>query len=290
MTAHRGAPRAGRIEVDTDELRRRVKVTETEHRRETKGLRELVERLFEPAPSPDGRFTARVAGVLDRRTVLQLGGATFLGSALLAACSGGSSPNHTTSTNPGATTTTFPTVSADVGVLRLASSIEHYAISFYGLVAASGVVRTQTLVDTTKYFSDQHADHAGFFEKATNDHGGQPFTSANPAVTDMLRSRVAALSDAGATEADAVKLAYDVEGLAAATYFATVGNFEDLKLNAAIMSVGGIEARHVAIFGMILSAVAPATLATVPARQDSPPAASGGFQTAAAAVAPGTGV
>jgi hypothetical protein len=227
---------------------------------------------------------------LHRRQLLQLGGLAALTALGAAACGSGSSPGPTTSTVPGATTTTFPIATADATALRLASSLEHYAISFYGLLAASEVIKTPTLVDAAKYFSDQHADHAGFFERATGGHGGQPFTTANPVVSDLFRQRVTALSNAGATEADVVKLAYDVESLLAATYLSTVGTFQDLNLNAAVMSVGGIEARHVAIFGTILTGIVPAALPTVPARQDSPPTAPTGFQTADLAVAPGTGV
>jgi rubrerythrin len=277
-------------ELSRDELRRQVARSEADHRA---GARDLYEMVARSVPAGDGRVPGpggRPANALHRRELLQIGGAALIGSTLLAACSGHSSPATPTSTTPGATTTTFATSSVDAGVLRLASSIEHYAVSFYGLVAASGVVKTQALVDTAKYFSDQHADHAGFFETATTRHGGQPFNSANPAVAEMFRPRLVALSSAGATEADFVSLAYDVEGVAASTYFATVGTFEDLKLNSAIMSVGSVEARHVAIFGMILSGIAPAALPTVPARQDAPPAPASGLQTAAGAVAPGTGV
>lgn len=240
------------------------------------GMAEAIDRLSE-----GGGWTE-----FTRRRFLQVGGIGVLSSALLAACNGGGSPSPVTSTTiPGPTTTTIAVPSPDIAVLRLGSSIEHYVVSLYGLVAGSGLLRSSALTDAVKYFSDQHADHAGFFEQATRDHGGQPFTSANPVIGDTLKSRVDGLRN----EADIVKLAYDVEQMAAATYFASAGTFQDLILNAAVAGVSGVEARHVAVLGMILAGL-PQPLSDVPVRKDSPAVAPNGVQTGTGAVAPGTGV
>jgi hypothetical protein len=77
--------------------------------------------------------------------------------------------------------------------------------------------------------------------------------------------------------------------MAAATYFASSGNFEDLRLNAAVAGVSGVEGRHVAVLGMILDGL-PQPLAGIPTRTDSPPFPPAGVQTGQGAVAPGTGV
>ena len=221
---------------------------------------------------------------ITRRRFLRVGGIGVVGSAAFAACGGSRSPTPPT-TIPGPTTTTIAVPSPDIVVLRLGSSVEHYAVSLYGLVAGSGLLKTGALMDAFQYFSDQHADHAGFFERATRDHGGQPFTSANPVITETLKPRVDGLRD----EADVIKLAYDVEQMAAATYFASSGNFEDLRLNAQVAGVSGVESRHLALLGMILDGL-PEPLAGVPVRTDSPPVPPTGRQTNAGAVAPGTGV
>jgi hypothetical protein len=49
-----------------------------------------------------------------------------------------------------------------------------------------------------------------------------------------------------------VALALDLETIAAQTYQSNVAMFGDAKLNAAIMSVGGVEARHAAILAGVL--------------------------------------
>ncbi|MGH9189620.1 MAG: ferritin-like domain-containing protein, partial [Acidimicrobiales bacterium] len=106
------------------------------------------------------------------------------------------------------------------------------------------------------------------------------FTTANPEVAKLLKPRVDALK----TEADVIQLAYDVESVAAATYFSTVGAFADKSLNKAAMSVGGVEARHVAILGGVLTSIKAAGAAKSPA------VPSDGFQKATGAIAAGTGV
>ena len=260
--------------ISSDGLRRAIRWSQRDEARSHADLGEVIERLAEGDAW---------AGVTRRQFVV--GGVSLLGSAVLAACSGTSPTPPTSTTIPGPTTTTIAVPSPDIGVLRLGSSIEHYMVSLYGLVAGSGLLKTTALVDAFKYFSDQHADHAGFFERTTRDHGGQPFASANPVIGETLKPRVDALSD----EAGIVKLAYDVEQMAAATYFAFSGNFQDLRLNSAVAGVSGVEARHVAVLGMVLAGL-PKSLPEVPVRTDSPPVAAGGVQTGAGAVAPGTGV
>ena len=71
-----------------------------------------------------------------------------------------------------------------------------------------------------------------------------------------------------------VALAYDLEVVAAQTYQSNVAGFEDPALNAAIMSVGGVEARHAAALASVL-------------QQNPVPAA---FQVTDKAVMAGTGV
>ena len=203
----------------------------------------------------------------------------------LAACSGSGSGPRPTSTVPGSSTTTLFVPSPDVAVLRLGSSLEHYLVSLYGLAAGSGLLHTPTIVEAAKYFSDHHADHAGTFEQATRDHRGQAFTSANPVVAETFKPRIDALAD----EADVVKLAYDVEQVLAATYISAVGNLQDLGLNGTLTRIAGVEARHVALLGAALTGL-PSPLAGIPVRIDSPPVAPGGRQTAAGAIAAGTGV
>ncbi len=68
--------------------------------------------------------------------------------------------------------------------------------------------------------------------------------------------------------------ALDLENVAASTYQANVGQFRDATLNVAIMSVGGVEARHAAALAAVLGK----------------PSAPKAFQTTMGAVKAGTGV
>jgi hypothetical protein len=207
----------------------------------------------------------------------------------LAACGKSSSSATGSSATGGVTTTTSAAsnggVQPDAGIFRLASSLEHYAVGLYGTAASSGLIKTAAIGDAAKYFATQHADHANVDEQLTTKAGGTPFTSANQAVADTLKSRIDALK----SEADVVKLAYDAESAAAATYFSSIGAFKDLTSNAAAASILAVEARHVAVFGMLLSGL-PTPLPTIPARTDSSPYATNGFQTKDGAVPLGTGV
>jgi hypothetical protein len=100
--------------------------------------------------------------------------------------------------------------------------------------------------------------------------GGEEMTTANPVVLQSLQGPLAALKD----ETGVVQLALQLEQAAAATYQSTVGAFKDVSLNQAAMSVGGVEARHVAVLSSVLKQ----------------PAAPKAFQTTDGAVAAGTGV
>jgi rubrerythrin len=256
--------------LSQDALRRELRDSAGEHRSTMAALDDALARVVD-------------AG-MDRRGLLRLGagvGAGTLAASLLGACNP-SRPHGPASVTTTSTSTTIP--SPDVGLLRLASSIEHYAVGLYG--QAAGLFHTQILKDAAQSFSDQHAEHAAAFERATSAAGGQPFTTANPALAQRLATRVQGLQ----IEADVVKLAYDVESLAAATYYASVGNLKDTKLNATMMSVGAVEARHVAVFGVILTGIA-APVTGIGTRVDSPPyPAHGSVQTAQGALAPGTGI
>lgn len=287
-----------RLDVSSAELRRQVRQSQTDHTASLTVWRDQLSRLFgdedgegprdcEIVGNPAGLLPDSLGSGVSRRRFISVSGLGLLSSAALAACtssrskrtSGGSSTSSTDETS-----TTVP-IDPDVAILRLASSLEHSVIAVYQQAAGLDLVKNQALLDATTYFSTQHADHAGLFQSLTAQKGGQPFSNPNQAILDFLRPRIAAL----ATEADVIKLAYDVEGLAAATYLSVVATFKDAKLNATTMSVAGIESRHVSVLGMVLSGQ-PRPTPGIAERADSSPYALQGFQTAAGAIPPGTGI
>lgn len=251
----------------SQELRREANDIQTDHVRSIGGMRELVKRLMDPSTraGASAKHDLLLSG-FNRRRFLQIGGVSVLSGAILAAC--GSDDKDDAAA--GGTTADGKGTANDRTILRTASSLEHVAIDVYEKAIMSGLVTTAAVGDAAKLFQQQHRDHAALFEGATKEAGGEPFATANPAVLESLGGRIAALK----SEMDIIVLARDLEGVAAATYQSTVGAFDNLKLNAAVMSVGGVEARHQAVLNSVLKQNANAVA----------------FGKTDGAVAPGTGV
>lgn len=230
----------------SEDLRREAAAIEVDHNRSMRGMRELVKRLLDPASRADdaAKHDLLLSGV-NRRRFLQIGGVSVLSAAVLAACGGS---DDTTDTVTAGGEDGEKKSDTDITILRTASSLEHVAIDVYEKAITSGLVTTTAVADIAKLFQKQHRDHAALFEGATKEAGGEAFVTANPAVLQSLQPRIAALK----SEMDVIVLARDLEGVAAATYQATVGAFDNVKLNQATMSVGGVEARHQAVLNSVL--------------------------------------
>jgi hypothetical protein len=233
------------------------------------------------------------AGSHTRRRFLQVSGAWIVSAAVMAACDRHSGtapqpgPSATSTSEPG-TSTTPPTIASlpdlgravDILILRTASSLEHYAVGLYTEVAGLDVVSTGSLLESLKYFADQHSVHASAFEQATGRAGGRPFNEPNRVLSQAASAQLAGLK----TEQDVLKVLYDVETLLAATHVATVGELDDRGLNGMIMGVGAVEARHVAVIGMHLSGSPPAS------GSPWPPYPPGGFASVTGSVPAGVGI
>lgn len=210
----------------------------------------------------------------DRRRFLMFGGVSVLSSAVLAACAGASSGVKAAPTT-GPTSTAAQTPSAkDVTLLRTAMSIEALAVSVYDKAIKGGLVTTPAVLALIKAFQSHHKDHGELFGRNITGAGGTPFADPNPVLLQqVVTPRLAALK----SEMDVINLAYDVERLAAATCQADIGMFDNRKYNVATASVGGAEARHVALLAVLNTRSATGT-------------PDGAFQTDQDAVNPGTGV
>jgi rubrerythrin len=249
-----------------DELRRATREITAEHARSMPSFRDGLARLFDRQDVPTELKADVVLGGLGRRRMLRIGATSVAAAAVLAACGDDDEGSGAAAT----TTTAKPAAAGDVRVLQTASSLELVAVATYDHAIKSTLVTTPAVADAAKAFMAQHKDHAEAFEALTKKMGAKPYTDPNPAVTQQLAPRVAAL----ASERDVVALALDLERAAAATYLAAVGTFTDLTLNEVVMSVGGVEARHATVLAGVLG-------------QPAIPAA---FATTAGAVAPGTGL
>jgi rubrerythrin len=269
-------------DINSDELRRQALDSQRTHDQSMPAMRSALTRLFDTEGATAAEHRRQLAlGGWNRRGFLKIGGAVLLGTAVMAAC--GDDSKSTAATTGAPDTTGTPTtvamtdttaaaasVTGDALTLRTASSIEELAVAVYQTAIDSGLVKTAAVAETAKLFQAQHKEHSALFQSLTQKAGGTPYTTANPAILASIKPTIDALKD----EAGILALAFQLESVAAQTYQANVGSFTDATLNAAIMTVGGVEARHVAIFAGVLG-------------KPQVPAA---FQVTDLATKPGTGV
>lgn len=246
--------------VHSDHFRRILRDSDRLQQESMPVFGDAIHRFLDRDDRTDDETSSVLLGGLTRRSLFRVGGITIAGAALLAACgsdknsalSTPSSSTVATSTPDTSTPTTSPTASSsDIVLLRTASSIEQLAIAAYQMGIDSGLVTTKAIADTAKLFQDHHRQHADFFQSTTKNLGGTPFTQPNPVVLAQLQPAIKALKD----EQGVVRLALMLERAAAATYQAGVGTVTDLTLNTALMSVGGVEARHAAALASALGDV-----------------------------------
>jgi hypothetical protein len=261
-----------------DDIRREAKASQLEHNSAMKTMRHLVDRLFGGDDTESAFAKADfVTGGVNRRRFLQIGGMTVATAAVFAACGTDDSKDSASAKSNGTSTSTTDgdnmssaSAETDIKILRTASSLEVLAVAVYQKAIDSGLVKTAAVGDAAKLFQSQHKEHAALFQGATKKLGGEVFDQPNPVVLQSLQGPIGALKD----EKGVLELALMLEQAAAATYQSTVGAFKDLTLNQAAMSVGGVEARHVAVLSSVLG------MPPVPKA----------FQTTETAVAAGTGV
>jgi hypothetical protein len=262
------------MDISNDFVRREAKESQVEHEASMKTTRTLVDRLFGGKSDESGFAKADfLTGGVNRRKFLQIGGLSVATAAVFAACGSDDKSNNAAGDTGSSSTTTGDSTGdskGDITILRTASSLEVLAVAVYQKAIDSGLVKTAAIADAAKLFQSQHREHAALFQGATKKLGGKAMEEANPVVLQSLQGPIAALKD----EMGIVQLALMLEQAAAATYQSTVGAFKDVTLNQAAMSVGGVEARHVAVLSSVLKQ----------------PAAPKAFQTTDGAVAAGTGV
>jgi hypothetical protein len=262
------------MDISNDFVRREANESQIEHTSAMRSMRELVNRLFGDSNESGIAKADFATGGLNRRKFMQIGGLTVATAAVFAACGSDDSDDGVAASGDDSADTTMggsgDGAQSDIKILRTASSLEVLAVDVYQKAIDSGLVKTAAVGDAAKLFQAQHKEHSELFQGATKKLGGEAFDKPNPVVLQSLQGPIGALKD----EMGVLQLALMLEQAAAATYQSTVGAFKDLSLNQAAMSVGGVEARHVAVLSSVLK-LAPAPKA---------------FQTKDGAVAAGTGV
>jgi hypothetical protein len=238
------------VSISRDFLRREGKATQAEHDAVMAPMAVMLDHVVE-GEVPEEVASDLVLGGFSRRRFLSIGGATIAMGAVVAACGSKSKDNPAISGTGTATTAGGKSKSArDITALRTASSLEELAVAVYqkAIDNAGALHISSGVADVAKLFQSQHKDHSNLFQKATTDGGGQAFTDPNPVVLKQIMPTIDALKD----ETGVLMLALSLEKAAAATYQSTVGTFDNKALNAAIMSVGGVEARHVTVLSSAL--------------------------------------
>jgi hypothetical protein len=272
------------MDINRDEVRRQLRASQREHDELMPRFRSLLARVFDHGNGADPADKARLLGIpAPSRRALLGGGLTVAGAMALAACTEPTKKEQLAQTgtvpNDKSTTTIDPMVAAkkaaeaDVTLLRTAQSVEALAIVTYGMALASGKLTTPTVSDTVKLFQSQHEDHETAIVSQIRKMGGEPYTNPDPGtppsgVNASQWSQVnptlwkaavePKLANADSlTQTDLVKLASSLEDVAAETYTKAGGTLSSPELRAFIMSVGGIEARHLAVLLGVLTADDP---------------------------------
>ncbi|MEK7422348.1 MAG: ferritin-like domain-containing protein [Actinomycetota bacterium] len=141
----------------------------------------------------------------------------------------------------------------DAGIAAFAESVELTAVAAYDAAAKSGLVTTKAVLDAAVKFSGHHTEHAAAFGAAAGDAATGKLNQA------LLDALVPGLT-AAKSENDVLKLAYDLENAAAATYLFALGALESvgaLQLTASILPV---EAQHAVVLGQVFGADAATLL------------------------------
>jgi hypothetical protein len=252
------------MDLNRDELYRQLRDADREQVEATRSLREVLKRWF--GGRSDGLSIDDKAAVLGvpspaRRTFFRAGGATLLGAAFVAACGDdddaaetGSPPTTAAST----ATTAAPATTGqpdgeqnmDLVLARTAASVELLAVAAYQTAIDSGLVTTQAVADAAVLFQSHHEEHAGVLNAAVRDVGGDVVTEPNAFLLDNL----VATADLS-SELAIVQFARGLEDAAASTYVFAAGVLSAPALRQAIMSIGGVEAKHVTALDLALQAL-----------------------------------
>lgn len=258
------------MDINRDELGRQLRESQREHAALMPKFKSVLARVFDPDNKVSSDEKAQLLGI-PRRALLG-GSLTVAGATVLAACSEPTKKVQLaqTGTIPDAKTTTTiePRKAADdaqkldLTLLRTSQSVEALAIAAYALALSSNKL-DRDVADAVRLFQSQHRDHKGALISQIGQVGGEKYTNAdagnppagvsqsdwqevNPTIWKEAVAPAIAEADK-LTQASLVKLATALEDVAASTYTKLGGVLSTPDLRGFIMSIGGIEARHVAV-------------------------------------------
>lgn len=142
-------------------------------------------------------------------------------------------------------------VVTDADIAAFAASLEYTAVATYTAAAANGKVTDMAVLDAGSSFSAQHQAHGDAFAAMTN--GAITPGTTNKNLLTALSTQLSQAVD----EMGVVRVLFQVENAAAATYQFTLGALETLRFKQLTASILPIEAGHAAVLGQILFAGDP---------------------------------
>lgn len=142
----------------------------------------------------------------------------------------------------------MPAAAADLDdgdIASFAESVELAAVEAYKAAAASGKLQP-AVVDVGTTFAGHHAEHAKAFGGAA---GSKATGMPNPKLLEAVGGQLKAAQD----QAAILKIAYDLENAAAATYLFAIGALKSSAALALTASILPVESQHAVVLGQALS-------------------------------------
>jgi len=242
------------MDINNDELRRELRDLDREHREVMPKWRDSLMRLLvDDTETPTEAKADVLLGGFNRRRFMELSGLAVVGGTLLAACGSSKKSESGSATNSTAATTatTAAASKTDQTIARTAASLENFAVAVYdkAIMNAAALKIGAPVAKAATLFKSQHDEHAKAFNAAATQLGGQPYTDPNPTAAKAFSAQIAALK----TEQDVLKLAFGLEQIAAETYQGVGMKLSTPMLRQTAMTVGGVEARHMAILAHFIT-------------------------------------
>ena len=244
------------MDISKDELRRQLRDLDAEHREVMPKWRDSLMRLLvDDKETPTEAKADVLLGGFNRRRFMRLSGLAAVGGAVLAAC--GSDDKKTEGGAASETSATTATTAAaggsktDQTIARTAASLEIFAVAVYdkAIMNAAALKISDPIAKAAVLFKSQHDEHAKAFNAAAVQLGGQPYNEPNPTAAKAFEAQIAALK----TEQDVLKFAFALEQIAAQTYQGVGMKLSTPMLRQTAMTVGGVEARHMAILAHFIT-------------------------------------
>jgi rubrerythrin len=154
------------------------------------------------------------------------------------------------------TTTTAPAAAplTDKDIAVFARRLEWSAVAAYDLVTRGALatkITTPAVRDAALTFAQHHRDHAVAFSDLVG-LGDDRNATAAPLSNVALTTDIAGQLQAAITEADVLKIAFELENAAAGTYLIALSAATTATLSSQSASILPIEAGHATVLGQVL--------------------------------------